>query len=136
MAELSKLGRAKRLSMNVLDTAGGALIRTADATTALAGAVGGAAANGVVGGVRGTAAGVRDGLTNGSHSTPAAALTLVAIGVAGLVEWPVVLGIGGAALLLHQLGRRNKAEEPLPAVTRSLARKASAPARKSPRKST
>jgi len=111
--------------MNVLDTAGGALIRTADATTALAGAVGGAAANGVVGGVRGTAAGVRDGLTNGSHSTPAAALTLVAIGVAGLAEWPVVLGIGGAALLLHQLGRRNKA-----------ARKASAPARKSPRKST
>ena len=34
---------------------------------------------------------------------PAAALTLGALGVAGLIEWPLVLAIGGGALLLRQL---------------------------------
>lgn len=122
--------------MNVLDTVGRAVTRTADATTAAAGALGGAAVNGVVGGVRGTAAGVKDGLAKGSHSTPAAALTLAAIGAAGLVEWPVVLGIGGALLLVHQLAHRTNGAEPRPVVTALPARKASAPARKSPRKAT
>src|SRR5580698_8635143 len=65
--------------------------RAASATTAAAGAVGGAAVNGVVGAVTGAAAGVQKGIDKGSHSTPAAALTLGAIGVAGLVEWPLLL---------------------------------------------
>jgi hypothetical protein len=77
--------------------------RAATATTMAAGAVGGAAVNGVVGAVTGAVAGVQRGIGNGSHSTPAAVLTLGALGAAGLVEWPVVLAIGGGALLLRQL---------------------------------
>ena len=77
--------------------------RAAAATTAAAGAVGGAAVNGVVGAVTGAAAGVQKGISSGSHSMPAAALTLGALGVAGLIEWPLVLAIGGGALLLRQL---------------------------------
>src|ERR1700749_1021727 len=84
---------------NVRRTAG----RAASATTAAAGAVGGAAVNGVVGAVSGAAAGVQKGIASGSHSTPAAPLTLGALGVAGLIEWPLVLAIGGGALLLRQL---------------------------------
>src|SRR6202012_2716088 len=77
--------------------------RAASATTAAAGAVGGAAVNGVVGAVYGAAAGVQKGIASGSHSTRAAAFTLGALGVAGLIEWPLVLAIGGGALLLRQL---------------------------------
>ena len=77
--------------------------RAASATTAAAGAVGGAAVNGVVGAVTGAAEGVKRGIGSGSHSTPAAALTLGALGVAGLVEWPVLLAVGGGALLLQRL---------------------------------
>src|ERR1700679_3246478 len=77
--------------------------RAASATTAAAGAVGGAAVNGVAGAVTGAAAGVQKGIDSGSHSTPAAALTLGALGVTGLVEWPLVLAIGGGALLLRRL---------------------------------
>jgi hypothetical protein len=33
-------------------------------------------------------------------------LALGAIGVAGLVEWPVLLAIGGGALLLHRMNRK------------------------------
>src|ERR1700712_3446405 len=76
-----------------------------NATTAAAGAVSGAAVSGVVGGVRGTADGIRAGLSTGSHSTPAAALTLAAFGAVGLVEWPVLLIVGGAALAVRQLTR-------------------------------
>ncbi|WP_416349153.1 hypothetical protein [Mycobacterium xenopi] len=82
---------------------GRAVGRAANATTMAAGAVGGAAVNGVVGAVQGAAAGVQRGLASGSHSTPAAALTLGALGVTGLVEWPLVLAIGGTALVLRQL---------------------------------
>lgn len=80
--------------------------RAANATTAAAGAVGGAAVDGIVGGVAGTVAGVQRGIAKGSHSTPAAALTIGALGVAGLVEWPVLLAVGGGVLLLRQLSRR------------------------------
>jgi hypothetical protein len=103
---------------NVSRTAG----RAAAATTAAAGAVGGAAVNGVVGAVTGAAAGVQKGIGSGSHSTPAAALTLGALGVAGLLEWPVVLAIGGGALLLRQLnnshsnGSRDATVTPVKAV--------------------
>ncbi|MGW5149841.1 hypothetical protein [Rhodococcus koreensis] len=74
-----------------------------EVVTATAGAVGGAAVGAVAGSLRGAAGGVREGVKVGSHSTPAAVLTMGAIGAAGLVEWPIVLGAGGTALVLHQL---------------------------------
>src|ERR1700739_4559993 len=80
--------------------------RVADATTAAAGAVGGAAVNGIVGGVTGAAEGIKRGVSSGSHSTPAAALAIGALGVAGLVEWPVLLAVGGGVLLLRRLNRQ------------------------------
>jgi hypothetical protein len=93
--------------MNIINGAVGAITRAAEATTAAAGAVGGAAVNGVIGGMQGTVTGVKNGLSSGSHSTPAAVLTLAAVGATGLVEWPVLLGIGGTALVVHQLNQRN-----------------------------
>ena len=92
--------------------------RAAEATTATAGAVGGAAVNGVVGGVTGAAEGVKRGIRSGSHSTPAAALALGALGVAGLVDWPVLLAVGGGALLIQRMNR--KPEEQPPAGKASL----------------
>jgi hypothetical protein len=83
--------------------------RAADATTAAAGAVGGAAVNGIVGGVTGAAEGIKRGVSTGSHSTPAAALAIGALGVAGLVEWPVLLAVGGGALLLRRLNQKPEA---------------------------
>ncbi|MCV7100332.1 hypothetical protein, partial [Mycobacterium palustre] len=59
--------------------------------------------NGVVGGITGAAEGIKRGVSSGSHSTPAAALALGALGVAGLIEWPVLLAVGGGALLLHRI---------------------------------
>lgn len=87
-----------------------AITRSADVTTAAAGAIGGAAVTGVVGGMQGTLSGIKNGMSSGSHSTPAAALTLAAIGAAGLVEWPIVLGVGGTALVVHQLNQRSPSE--------------------------
>ncbi|MCA1008264.1 hypothetical protein LCL87_21355 [Rhodococcus hoagii] len=82
----------------------------AEVTTSSIGALGGAAVGGIVGGVRGAVSGVADGtrhgLARGSHSTPAAVLTMAAAGAVGLVEWPVVLTVGGAALVLRQLHER------------------------------
>jgi hypothetical protein len=92
--------------MNIVQGAVRAVTLTADATTAAAGAVGGAAINGVIGGIRGTAAGIRSGSSDGSHSSAAAALTLAAVGTAGLVEWPIVLAVGGTALVVHQLSQQ------------------------------
>src|ERR1700728_1795053 len=83
--------------------------RAADATTAAAGAVGGAAVNGIVGAVTGAAEGIKRGINSGSHSTPAAALAIGALGVAGLVEWPVLLAVGGGALLLSKMQRKPQA---------------------------
>jgi hypothetical protein len=93
--------------MGIFGGAARVITRTADVTTAAAGAVSGAAINGVIGGVQGTASGIRNGLSTGSHSTAAAALTLGAIGAAGLVEWPLLLGIGGTALAVHLLSQRS-----------------------------
>src|SRR5262245_42173242 len=98
--------------MNIIETGTWVVTRAADVTTAAAGAVGGAAVNGVLGGMQGTANGIKNGLGSGSHSTPAAALTLAAIGAAGLVEWPLLLGIGGTALVVHQLGQRSAGRSP------------------------
>src|SRR5262249_30645905 len=80
--------------------------RTVDAGVAAAGAVGGAAVNGVVGGVQGVIGGVQSGLSSGSRSVPAAALAVAAIGAAGLVEWPVLLPVGGTVLAVHYLTQR------------------------------
>lgn len=116
-----------------MDIARGAVrvvTRTADATTAAAGAVGGAAINGVIGGLHGAVSGIRTGLNSGSHSTPAAAFTLGALGAAGLVEWPLLLTIGGTALVIHQLSRRSESQPALASVTpvrSSGPRKATAP---------
>lgn len=87
-------------------TAGRAVGRAATTTTMAAGAVGGAAVDGVVGAVKGAAAGIRHGAGSGSHSTPAAALTLTALGVSGLVQWPILLAVGGTALAWRQLNRK------------------------------
>lgn len=114
--------------MNIVGGAVRVVTEAANATTAAAGAVGGAAVNGFVGGVQGAASGIRQGLSSGSHSTPAALLTLGAVGAAGLVEWPVLAAIGGTALLARQLGGSGPAD----------AEPAETPARPSgaPRKST
>src|SRR5689334_13965370 len=135
--------------MNIINGAVGVITRAAEATTAAAGAVGGAAVNGVIGGVQGTFAGAKNGIRSGSHSTPAAALTLAAIGTAGLVDWPVLLGIGGTALVVHQLNQRSGGQAPptlmavpdaesakaKPATKRAAARKTPTSAKSTSRKS-
>ena len=119
--------------MNVINGAVRAITNTAEATTAAAGAIGGAAVNGAIGAVQGTVAGVKTGASSGSQSTPAAALTLAAIGVTGLIDWPVLLGLGGAALVVHQLNQRAEGQAPpaLSAVPASGRQNRRAPARKS-----
>jgi hypothetical protein len=92
--------------MKVVDDALGVVVKSANATAGTIGAVGGAAVDGVLGGMRGTAAGVKDGLRSGRHSTPAAALGLAAIGAAGLVDWPILVAVGGAALAVRELNNR------------------------------
>ena len=100
--------------MNIVRGAVRAVTGTANATAAAAGAIGGAAINGVVGGViggvAGTVTGFRRGLSSGSHSTPAAVLTLAAIGATGLVEWPLLLTIGGTALAVRYLSQRSNGQ--------------------------
>lgn len=130
--------------MNILDGAVRIVARTADATTAAAGAVGGAAVNGIVGGLQGTAAGIRDGLGKGSHSPAAAAMTLGALGAVGLVEWPLLLAVGGGALVVHQISQRAGGDgadsgprPPLQSVTTAdTPAKKTGPARKSTRSRT
>ncbi|MEB3020505.1 hypothetical protein [[Mycobacterium] crassicus] len=85
--------------------------RAVTMTTEAAGAIGGAAVNGVIGGVKGAASGAQHGLSSGSHSTPAAALTLGALGVAGLVEWPILVAVGGTALVIKQLNNRSNGKD-------------------------
>lgn len=96
--------------MDVFRDTVGFVRRTADASIAAAGAVGGATVNGVLGGVQGALDGVRSGISSGSRSTAAAALTLAAVGVAGLVEWPVLLSVGGTAVAVHYLAGRASVE--------------------------
>ncbi|MFV8317985.1 MULTISPECIES: hypothetical protein [unclassified Mycobacterium] len=126
--------------MGVVDQAvrgvGRTVSRAATATTSAAGAVGGAAVNGIVGGVKGAAEGIQQGLSTGSKSTPAAALAIGAIGAAGLVEWPILLAVGGGALLLRRLS--HQPEPPAQAVQPAKAKLAPVPdeppAKKAPAK--
>ena len=87
--------------------AAAAASRAVTMTTEAAGALGGAVVNGTIGGVKGAARGAQRGLSAGSHSTPAAALALGTLGVAGLVEWPVLLVVGGTALAIKQFKDRS-----------------------------
>ncbi|MQP34195.1 hypothetical protein GEO20_19855 [Rhodococcus erythropolis] len=93
--------------MMIVDEATRVVRGVADATTTVAGAVGGGVIGGVTGGIRGTTEGVRDGIRAGSSSTPTAVLTMAAVGAAGLVEWPVLLAVGGTALVLHEWDRKS-----------------------------
>jgi hypothetical protein len=122
--------------MNIVQGAVRTVTRTADTATAVAGAIGAAAINGVVGGLQGAASGVRNGVAQGSNSPAAAALTIGAIGAAGLVEWPVLLTVGGAALVVHKLSQRSGADAapPLAAVKTEPAKRA--PAKRAPAKKT
>ncbi|WP_194150324.1 hypothetical protein [Prescottella subtropica] len=129
--------------MSFSDGAVRAVTGIADVTTSSIGALGGAAVGSLVGGVRGAVSGVADGtrrgLEQGSHSTPAAIATMAAAGVVGIVEWPVVLTVGGAALVLRQLHERGAPAQPAPAPKKAGAQKtatqkeppAKAPAKKS-----
>lgn len=126
--------------MGVIDgtvrTIGQTVSRAAAATTAAAGAVGGAAINGFVGGVKGATEGIQQGVSAGSKSTPAAALAIGAIGVAGLVEWPILLAVGGGALLLRRLGMPGgTAKTQLAAVPSEPVQRKAAPQKKTPTKS-
>jgi hypothetical protein len=107
-------GRRRRDRVGEVDIIGGAtrvVTQTANATTA---------------------AGIRNGVSTGSHSTPAALLTLGAIGATGLVEWPVLLTIGGTALLVHQRNRDGDGDTKTAMPTSRPAKKA---AKSAPRKS-
>jgi hypothetical protein len=95
--------------VNIVSGALQAVGRTADAATATAGAIGGAAVDGVIGGIKGAGSGIYSGLRQGSHSTVAAAMTVAAIGATGLVEWPVLLTVGGAVLVVHEISQRARA---------------------------
>lgn len=86
--------------------------RAVTMTTEAVGAIGGATVNGVIGGVKGAASGAQRGLSRGSKSTPAAALTLGALGVTGLVEWPLLVAVGGTALVITQLNHRSNGAPP------------------------
>jgi hypothetical protein len=109
--------------------------RTVDASAAAAGAVGGAAVNGVVGGVQGVVGGVQSGLSSGSRSIPAAVLTVAAVGAAGLVEWPVLLPVGGMVLGVHYLTHRSGGERKR-ASTRRIGSRSAAKGRSGSRAST
>ncbi|WP_078280765.1 hypothetical protein [Mycobacteroides franklinii] len=108
--------------------------KAAEATTSVAGAIGGAAISGTIGAVAGATAGVRRGLSEGSHSTPAAAAVIGALAVTGLIEWPVVLVVGGAALILRQLNSDSEVAQAStePSSVIPLARPATKPATSTP----
>ncbi len=71
--------------------------------TGAAAAVTGAAYGAATGAVTGATRGARQALGTGPRAMPAAALGVAAVGAAGLVDWPILLAAGGAALVLRQL---------------------------------
>lgn len=97
--------------MSMVSEATRVVTGAASVTTSAVGAVGGGLVGGVNGGIRGTVGGMRDGMRAGSKSTPTAVLTLAAMGAAGLVEWPILLGVGGAAVVLRQWDRHDGERE-------------------------
>lgn len=117
---------------NTVRTLGRTVGRAAETTAKVAGAVGGAAVNGVVGAVTGAAAGVRRGTGTTGYAMPLAVLTLGGLGASGLVEWPLVLAVGGGALLLRQMNRPGTT----PATPATAVRTQSKPPRSSQAKRT
>src|ERR1700758_2453053 len=109
--------------------------RRVDAGVAAAGAIGCAAVNGVVGGVQGVVGGVQSGLSSGSRSIPAAALTVAAVGLAGLVEWPGLLPIGATGVGVHYLTHRSGGERKRASTRRAGSRSAAAKGRSAKRAS-
>jgi hypothetical protein len=102
----------------------------ATATTATAGAAAGATIGAAVGAVGGALRGAGTGIAAGARSQPAAVVGLAAVGAAGLVEWPLVVAVGGTALALRQLRRaevpmlrrsRNQQSVPRPLPDRPMA---------------
>lgn len=93
--------------MSMVSEATRVVTGAASVTTSAVGAVGGGVVGGVNGGIRGAVGGMRNGMRAGSKSTPTAVLTLAAMGAAGLVEWPILLGVGGAAVVLRQWDRHD-----------------------------
>jgi hypothetical protein len=77
-----------------------------------AGAVGGAILGGLAGSAQGAVTGIKAGADRGSRSTPLAALTIAAVGAAGLLEWPVLLGVGGGVLALREFRRHSDESAP------------------------
>lgn len=94
----------------------------AAAATSAAGAIAGAAAGGAVGAVGGTVRGVSEGLGLGSRSLPAAVLTIGAVGATGLVDWPVLMAVGGSALLLRHLRNASPGSSEAPMMSTPNAR--------------
>lgn len=84
------------------DLATSAVGAVAGAATSTAGAVSGGAVGGGLGALGGVARGLTKGAARGRHSTAATVVTLTAVGVAGLVDWPVLLAAGGAAIVLDK----------------------------------
>ncbi len=78
----------------------------AGATTTAAGAASGGALGATRGALRGAADGVRGGAEKGSRSPTAAALTAVALGATGIIDWPLLLTVGGTALVVNRLTSR------------------------------
>ncbi|PQP18991.1 hypothetical protein [Rhodococcus opacus] len=89
--------------MNVVSGTARVATGVGEAATATLGAVGGAAVGTLVGSMKGAAIGAAEGARRGSHSTPAAVLTMGAVAVTGVVQWPIVAAVGGTALVLDQL---------------------------------
>lgn len=118
--------------MELANAAARTVARTVSATNAAAGAVSGAVVGGVLGSVKGAVIGIGKGGRDGARSAPAAMLTLAAVGAVGLVEWPVVLAVGGTGLAFRQLN-----SAPTPRATPTVRQPATraVPAPRPPRRS-
>ncbi|AWK74229.1 hypothetical protein CBI38_24425 [Rhodococcus oxybenzonivorans] len=122
--------------MNILAGTARVVTGAGEAAVATVGAVGGATVGSVVGSLRGTAEGAIGGARYGSHSTPAALLTLGAVGTVGLVEWPLVLAAGGTALVLRQLTPARPKDAGTPAAVSTPTKPTAVPTTRSRAKQT
>ena len=96
------------------DLATSAVGAVAGAATSTAGVLSGGAVGGGVGALSGVARGLTQGVAAGAargrHSTAATVITLTAVGVSGLVDWPILLATGGAAIVLDKAINRHPGE--------------------------
>lgn len=127
--------------MGITDSAARTVGNLATRATTAAGALGGAAVGGAAGAVRGAANGVTNGVSGGAKSTPAAALAITALGVTGLVDWPLLLAAGGTALVLDRLTHANNRSEltdlpPSAATSRPTTTSTTKPRRRRPTRTT